>query len=140
MPTFDDFATTSAAPEEVWKILYDPHRFPEWWSGIGSVEDARPDDDRADFTMYPEGYPDFPMPQAMRTESKEHRMVVSCLVSDLTFEWTLEDLGNGEGTRIGVHVEIPDAEAHRLEAQREAIGAALTGLAHLAGRAATPSP
>jgi uncharacterized protein YndB with AHSA1/START domain len=137
MPSFDDSTTTSAAPEEVWKILYDPHRFPEWWHGVGTVDATAARDDGADYTMYPTGYPDFPMPQSMRTESRERRVVVSCLVSDLRFEWALEDLGDGNGTRIGVHVDVPDAEAHRLEGQREDIRAALAGLAEIAARPVT---
>jgi uncharacterized protein YndB with AHSA1/START domain len=34
MPTFDDSTNTPAAPEDVWMLLYDPLRFPEWWTGI----------------------------------------------------------------------------------------------------------
>jgi len=135
MPSFDDTTVTSARPEEVWKILYDPYRFPEWWAGIGAVEHATATADDTEFTMYPTGYPDFPMPQSMRTMSSERRVVVSCLVSDLNFEWTLESLAVGSGTRISVHVDIPEAEAHRLDGQREAISAALTGLAGLAAQA-----
>ena len=61
-------------------------------------------------------------------------VVVSCLVSDLRFAWTLEPLDVDGGTRISVHVDIPEAEAHRLDGQREVISAALTGLAALAVR------
>jgi hypothetical protein len=39
-----------------------------------------------------------------------------CLVSDLRFEWRL--VPEGGGTLITVEVEIPDAEAHRLDTQR----------------------
>ena len=38
MPTFDRQATSTAPAEEVWKLLYDPPRFPEWWAGIERVE------------------------------------------------------------------------------------------------------
>ena len=38
MPSFHDTATSPAPPEEVWKLLYDPSRFPDWWAGIGTVE------------------------------------------------------------------------------------------------------
>jgi hypothetical protein len=116
----------------VWKVLYDPARFPDWWEGIETVEpdpalgDARP------YTMYMEGDPDFPMPQVLRTSRDDRRVTISCLVSDLVFEWRLEALDGGEGTRISVHVEIPDAEAHRLDGQRGAIGASLRRLAALA--------
>ena len=130
MPSFDDMTVTLAPPEEVWKILYDPYRFPEWWYGIETVEHAERSGEETDFTLYPTGYPDFPMPQSMRTVSSERRVVVSCLVSDLRFDWILEPAAIG--TRISVHVDIPEAEAHRLKGQREAISAALGGLADLA--------
>jgi uncharacterized protein YndB with AHSA1/START domain len=125
MPTFDDAASTTAPPEEVWKALYDPARFPEWWTGVATVE---PDDDGG-YTMYPDGYPDFPMPQTIRTA--DGRVTVSCQVSDLVFEWQLSELPDG-GTRIAVHVDIPDAEAHRLDGQRADIHESLTRLAALA--------
>ena len=38
MPSFHDTANSAAPPEEVWKLLYDPSRFPDWWAGIGTVE------------------------------------------------------------------------------------------------------
>ena len=81
--------------------------------------------------MYPEGYPDFPMAQLLDTEREQQRVTVSCLVSDLRFEWRLEPLGDGSGTRITVDVEIPEAEAARLEGQREAIRTSLAKLAEL---------
>ena len=129
MPTFDDSTTTAAPVEEVWKLLYDPTRFPEWGAGIETVELDRSDG----FTMYPQGYPDFPMPQELRTSGDGHRLTVSCLVSYLVFEWRLE--ADGDGTRIAVHVEIPEEEAHRLDTQRGAVSASLRSLATLAAMA-----
>ena len=131
MPSFDDATTTAADPEEVWKALYDPARYPSWWVGWATVE---PGDDGA-FTMYPVGYPDFPMPQEVRTERADHRVTVSCQVSDLVFEWRLEEEPGG-GTRISVHVEIPETEAHRLADQRAAVHGSLVRLADLAGATA----
>jgi uncharacterized protein YndB with AHSA1/START domain len=128
MPTFDDAANTPAPPEEVWKALYDPARFPEWWTGVETVEPG----DGGAFTMYPDGYPDFPMPQTIRTTHADGRVTVSCQVSDLVFEWRLSELPGG-GTRIAVHVEIPDAEAHRLDGQRARIHDSLSRLAALVG-------
>ena len=128
MPSFHDSATSTAPPEEVWKLLYDPARFPDWWAGVGTVELER--EDR--YTMFPDGYPDFPMAQLLETERSEQRVTVSCLVSDLRFEWRLEPAG--EGTRITVDVEIPEAEAARLDTQREAIHTSMRRLAELAGR------
>lgn len=130
MPVFDDETTTAAPPEEVWKALYDPARYPAWWVGWASVEPAG--DGR--FTMYPVGYPDFPMPQEVRTERGDRRVTVSCQVSDLVFEWRLDE--HEGGTKIAVHVEIPETEAHRLDDQRAAIHGSLVRLADLAAAAA----
>lgn len=126
MPSFHDAVTSSASPEEVWKLLYDPSRFPDWWAGIGTVEVG----DTGRYTMYPEGYPDFPMAQLLETRQDQQRVTVSCLVSDLRFEWRLEPAG--EGTLIAVDVEIPKAEAHRLQTQRGMISASMRRLAKLA--------
>jgi len=128
MPSFHDSADTTAAPEQVWKLLYDPSRFPAWWAGIGAVEAGEGD---GSYTMYPEGYPDFPMAQLLDTAREQQRVTISCLVSDLRFEWGLELLDGGSGTRITVDVEIPEAEAERLEGQRQTIRASLASLAEL---------
>jgi Polyketide cyclase / dehydrase and lipid transport len=135
MPSFHDAADSPAPPEEVWKLLYDPARFPEWWVGVETVE---PGEDG--YTMYPDGYPDFPMPQALRTDSDDRGVRISCLVSDLQFSWRLAPagdaiLGGMPGTRITVDVEIPESEAHRLDGQREAVHASLQRLAALAATA-----
>ena len=126
MPSFHDTTRSSAPPEEVWKLLYDPARFPEWWSGVDTIDREAPDR----YTMYPEGYPDFPMAQMLETQRQEQRVTVSCLVSDLRFEWRLAP--EGQGTLITVDVEIPEAEAHRLDTQREVISDSMRRLAELA--------
>ena len=126
MPSFHDTATSTAAPEDVWKLLYDPSRFPDWWAGIGTIEVTGD----GEYTMYPDGYPDFPMAQILDTARTEQRVTVSCLVSDLKFEWRLE--ATGDTTLIAVDVEIPESEAHRLDTQRELISTSLRNLAQLA--------
>jgi uncharacterized protein YndB with AHSA1/START domain len=129
LPTFDDSTTTPAPVEEVWKLLYDPARMVEWWEGIERVDD-RGRDGKGDITLYPDGYPDFPMPQELRTAADGRGLTISCLVSYLVYEWHLEPLD--PGTRILVHVEIPEEEAHRLETQRAGVSASLRSLAALA--------
>jgi uncharacterized protein YndB with AHSA1/START domain len=126
LPTFDDSATSEAPVEEVWKLLYDPARMVEWWEGVERVEPTG----EGNITVYPDGYPDFPMPQALRTAEDGRGLTISCLVSYLVFEWRLEPLE--PGTRIRVHVEIPEEEAHRLETQRAGVSASLRSLAALA--------
>jgi uncharacterized protein YndB with AHSA1/START domain len=127
MLAFDQSAVSAAAPEQVWKLLYDPARFPDWWAGVGSVEPGP-----EGYTMYPAGYPDFPMPQALAANWDNGMVTISCLVSDLRFTWLLTQ--SGPGTAISVHVEIPDSEAHRLDSQREIIRQSLFRLAELASR------
>ncbi len=127
MPSFHDSAESPAAPEEVWKLLYDPAAFPRWWAGIGTVDVGA----EGAYTMYPEGYPDFPMAQLLASDRDERRVKVSCMVSDLIFDWRLEP-GTSAGTRISVEVEIPESEAARLESQRTSISASLRNLARLA--------
>jgi uncharacterized protein YndB with AHSA1/START domain len=137
VPQFDDVITSPAPVEEVWKLLYDPARFPDWWAGIATVRppaDAEP----GDFTLYPDGHPDFPMPQTLRASDADHQVTVSCLVNELVFAWHLEALEDSGGTRIAVHVEIPESEAFRLDDQRGALSASLRSLAALA--AATDVP
>jgi hypothetical protein len=126
MPEFHDTAVSPAPPEEVWKALYDPRRFPEWWVGIETVEAV---EDGA-YTAYPDGYPDFPMAQLLSTDQDGRKAVISCLVSDLRFEWRLSP--EGVGTRIDVDVEIPEHESARLETQRDCIAQSLRKLAAVA--------
>ena len=137
MPSFHDVADSPAPPEEVWKLLYDPARFPEWWVGVETIEAGDAKGGEGDFTLYPAGYPDFPMPQALKTDTDERGVRISCLVSDLKYVWRLAPtgapvMGGPSGTRITVDVEIPEEEAHRLDGQREAIHASLERLAALA--------
>ena len=129
MPQFDDEVLVRAPLEEVWKLVHDPSRYPEWWTGIGSVEPA-PDG----YTMYPEGWPDYPMPQRLSTSSADGRVTISCLVSDLEYRWQLT--ADGERTRVQVHVDIPEVEAHRLDTQTAAMSSALAQLARLAATSA----
>jgi len=130
VPEFDDETTSTAPAVQVWKILYNPMRFAEWWAGFASVTVGDANGGAGDVTVWPEGYPDFPLPQRIETQSQNQRVVVSCTVSDLVFEWRLEPVD--PGTRISVHVEIPEKEAARLETQREVVASSLRRLAALA--------
>jgi len=76
MPTFDDATTTTAPVEEVWKLLYDPARLIEWWEGIERIE-THGTDGKGNVTIWPDGYPDFPMPQNLRTDADGKRVTVA---------------------------------------------------------------
>jgi uncharacterized protein YndB with AHSA1/START domain len=43
VPTVSRTRTVRAAPEEVWRVLSDPQRLPDWWPGVRRVEEATPD-------------------------------------------------------------------------------------------------
>jgi uncharacterized protein YndB with AHSA1/START domain len=130
MPEFILSGRADAPVEEVWKLLFDPTRFPEWWVGVQTVRD-----DGADgYTVWLEGYPDFPMPQRPHGDRAEGRVTISCQVSGIDFVWQLAE--DGPGTRIDVHVALPDSEAHRLDDEREIITTSLVRLATLAKAAA----
>ncbi|MCW2650777.1 MAG: hypothetical protein QOE41_148 [Mycobacterium sp.] len=126
MPTFDDSTTSPAPPEDVWMLLYDPLRFPEWWAGITSTTY----EGDGDYTMYVDGYPDFPMAQTLDTSREDGNVKISCMVSDLVFQWHLAPVDGG--TEIFVHVDIPEREASRLAMQRDIIKSSLRRLADLA--------
>lgn len=126
MPGFTLTGRAEAPVEEVWKLLFDPTRFPEWWVGIETVRSDR----LGEYTQWPEGYPDLPMPQQLRTDRGTGRVTMSCHVSDIDFAWRLAE--SGAGTAIEVRVDLPAAEEHRLEGQREVIGESLVKLAALA--------
>jgi uncharacterized protein YndB with AHSA1/START domain len=134
MPEFTQRASVAAPVEEVWKLLFDPTRFPQWWVGIETV---RPTSDGG-FTQWPTGYPDFPMPQRLRADRGTARVTVSCQVSDIDFVWQLHE--DGTGTVVEVRVVLPEAEEHRLAGQRDVIAKSLKRLAALAQYAATPRP
>jgi uncharacterized protein YndB with AHSA1/START domain len=129
MPTFALSARSSAPLEEVWKLLHDPTRYPEWWEGIETVRAQDQDPDGFDYTMWPEGYPDFPMGQRLRVTPAG--VTISCLVSDLTFTWQLA--ATDPGTEIRVEVDIPEREAHRLDSQQRLLQSSLHTLSELAG-------
>jgi uncharacterized protein YndB with AHSA1/START domain len=131
MPEFSMTIQAQAPIEDVWKLLHDPSSFPLWWAGMETIEQGG---DGA-FTMWPTGYPDFPMAQQLDASSADHRVTISCLVSYLEFVWQLAP--EGDTTQIDVHVRIPEAEMHRLDGQRTIVAESLANLACLAadGRA-----
>ena len=126
MPGFALSAQCRAPVEEVWKLLFDPARFPDWWVGIETVRKDAP----GEFTQWPTGYPDFPMPQKLRVDQANERVTISCQVSDIEIVWQLAEAGTG--TSINVNVSLPEREAHRLDGQQNVISESLRRLTALA--------
>jgi hypothetical protein len=131
MPRLNEQATCRAPAEEVWKLLYDPARFPQWWAGLDRAEAS------ADgVTRYMEEWPDFAYPTQVLARHEQGSVTNSCLLSDIRHEWTLSPAP--EGCLVQVTVEVPEAEAERLEHLRLELSASLPRLvaaAELASRA-----
>jgi Polyketide cyclase / dehydrase and lipid transport len=131
MLEFEDSARSEAPPEEVWKILYDPARFTEWWEGMEttSVGDG-------EFTLQQVGVPELQIPNRLDVADAGSAVVISCLLHDFVYDWRLEPLDAGRATRISVHVAIPDEKAERFEeSQRAMMGASVRRLAQVAAEA-----
>lgn len=126
MPGFTLSASCRAPIEEVWKLLFDPARFPDWWAGIQTVRKDAP----GQFTQWPTGYPDFPMPQKLKVDQVNERVTISCQISDIDIVWQLAE--KGTGTAIRVTVSLPDREAHRLDGQHQIIEESMRHLTALA--------
>jgi hypothetical protein len=129
MLRFDHSATSDAPPEEVWKLLYDPARFSEWWEGMQTTEVG----DGA-FVFTPDEQPDLRVPHLLDTRHDEDAVVISCLRHDVVFEWRLVPSGR-DGTHISVRLEAPDEKARIFANQRRAIAISVERLAELAARA-----
>jgi hypothetical protein len=98
--------------------------------GIETVRSGAP----GEFTQWPTGYPDFPMPQKLRVDQASERITVSCQVSDIDVVWQLTE--GGQGTAIEVTVSLPEREARRLDGQHQVIAESLRRLTALAEAAA----
>lgn len=132
MPEFTLTEMTTAPVEDVWKLLFDPSRFPEWWAGVEAVQ-VGPE---GGYTIWHDAYPGFPVRQELRTDRATGRVTMSCQVFDVEFAWQLAE--HGDGTRITVRVDIPpDHAAQLLELQQNLIAASLAALATLAEAAPT---
>jgi hypothetical protein len=94
--------------------------------GVETVRTGPP----GEFTQWPTGYPDLPMPQNLRVDQANERVTISCQVSDIEIVWQLAEAGTG--TSINVIVGLPEREAHRLDGQQNVIRESLRRLTALA--------
>ena len=125
MPEFTLTARAAAPVEEVWKLLFDPTRFPEWWAGIETVQVESPQA----YTIWLDSDPEFPMPQQLRTDTRAGRVTMSCQVSDIDFSWQLAEAP--DGTEITARATVPPHEGDRLAYVREMVSASLGALTAL---------
>jgi uncharacterized protein YndB with AHSA1/START domain len=142
MPSFTDSFVARVPPRAVWKVLHDPGRFPEWWAGLASVEEvgaAPPPGHDADATftafldqsLFQDMEPTRPMVHSVRSHAAEDRVVISCLVADIEYDWRLSPEEGGRATRIDVEVLVPERRTNRYELLRTIMGASLRRLAQM---------
>jgi polyketide cyclase/dehydrase/lipid transport protein len=131
LPGFEETAVCRAPAEEVFKLLHDPSRFPDWWAGMDRVEA----DPEGGVTRYMSEWPDFPYPTRVSSRREDGAVSVSCLLSDIVHEWRLEP--HPAGCAVRVRVELPEDEAHRLDAQRAEVVPSLHRLVALAEEGAS---
>ncbi|WP_217912688.1 SRPBCC family protein [Miltoncostaea marina] len=125
MPAFTEELRCAAPAEEVWKLLYDPWRYPEWWTGTDAVTGGE-----GGVARHSGGSV---WPTAVEAGRVGEQVVISCVLTDIVFRWTLApDAG---GCRVRLEVAIPDREAARLGMQETAMRDAIVRLARAAERA-----
>jgi uncharacterized protein YndB with AHSA1/START domain len=128
MADFEERAVCRAPAIEVFKLLHDPSRFPEWWEGMDRVEGTPGSGDGV--SRFMREWPDFAYPMEISHQAAEGAISISCLLSDIVHEWRIAP--HPEGCVVGVAVELPEAEAGRAEAQRAEVGGSLRNLVALA--------
>jgi len=128
VPEFEETAHCRASAREVWRLLYDPARFGEWWEGTERVDIGR-----EGVTRYTDQYPGVAFPTTIASRSEGGRVTISCVLTDIVFDWTLEPAPAGCDVRLAVR--IPEREAGRLAGQRAAMRASVRRLVEAAERA-----
>jgi len=122
MPHFTMSAHCRGSAEEIWRLLYDPYRFPEWWAGTARIDEVT----RDPAVRFMDGWPDFPQTTGVIRRDDGPGVLISCLLSEIVHECTLESAE--AGCVVSVRVEVPETEAPRLARVREELTASLPRL------------
>jgi hypothetical protein len=133
MPVIEAEALVAAPAEEVFKVLHDPTRHPEWWVGVDTIEGVRRRDDALRFSVRSRDYP------GIRLEQRQEPLagggiVMTCLRYGIHFRWQL--IPEGDATRVHARVEIPEQSRELTEGYRAKIPASLERLTALCTRTA----
>lgn len=129
MPGFSESGVCRAPAVEVWKLLYDPGRYMEWWTGTERVQI-----DAGAVSRYVPDAPGFAYPTAIATSGAGEHVTISCLLTDIVYEWTLEP--HPPGCAVRLRVEIPEALADKLAGQLRDMQDAFARLVAVAEREA----
>lgn len=125
MPVLEESLFCDAPPLQVWKLLHDPVRFSEWWSGVQRSEPTR---EGADFYAQDQGV----YPMHIATTGEASRVVIRCTVTENLYTWALEP--DGDGCRVRVRVEVLEDADERVRACHDGLLASLPRLAAVAER------
>lgn len=113
---------------EVFKLLHDPSRFPDWWEGMERVEATAGSADEV--RRFMSQWPEFAYPTRLSHTGADGGVRISCLLSDIVHDWRIEP--DPDGCVVRVSVELPAAEAAREGSQRGEAAASLRNLVALA--------
>lgn len=128
MLRYEEAATCHAPVEAVWTLLYDPARFPEWWEATEHSEPIAGGANR-----YTRDAPDVALPTRIHGGPERSRVVISCQVAELVWEWTLEP--DEAGCRVRLNMQLADADAHLFDSARADMRASIRRLVTAAERA-----
>ena len=127
---FEEEAICRAPALEVWKLLQDPLRYPEWWDGL---VDAQPTPDG--LTRWMGALPGVPIPTRVDLRRQAGGVVIRCEVTGIVHVWMLEPAR--EGCRVRLRAAVPAGERERwLDQQHAEARASLPRLVRAAERSA----
>ncbi|MBA0125110.1 SRPBCC family protein [Haloechinothrix sp. YIM 98757] len=124
MPSFEESVICRAPPLEVWKLLHDPARVPEWYSGVAHAT-TTPDG----AILYLGDREEDAYPVRIAPESERSRVLIRCLITDDLYTWSLEPHPDGCLVRVRV-----DVAAEPVDERRDGVLASLPKLAAAAER------
>lgn len=105
MTCFEETAVCRASALVVWKLLYDPNRFVDWWSGV-----VRSETRAAGAVIRTESDPDFEVPLRMSPLREGSGVMMRCLVTDTVWIWGLEPHPQGCLVRMRLEVSAADED------------------------------
>jgi Polyketide cyclase / dehydrase and lipid transport len=129
MLSFAESAACRAPAEEVWALLYDPARYTEWWEGTERSEPVA-----GGTVRYRSSSPSVPVPTRIRAEAECARVMISCQIADVEWEWALEPAD--AGCRVRLDVRLSEEEADSFEKLRRDMRTSIGRLVAAAERAA----
>jgi hypothetical protein len=128
MPVIEAQTLIPATAEEVFKVLHDPTRHPEWLVGVDAVEGVRRSDDALRFTLGSSEHPGTRLEQ-LQEPLAGGGIVMTCLYYGIRFRWRL--IADGEATRVLARVEVPEQARELADGYRASVPASLERLSRL---------